>query len=331
MSRLAPAPLDMSSSALAPLKPGDRVGLVASSGPPVPELLGRSIALLESWGLVPVPGENLRATHPRAVYLAGEDARRAADLQNAWCDPTLAAVFVVRGGYGAVRLLDLLDVDKLRAAAPKPLFGSSDVTGIHEFWAERLDMSTWFTPMLATSALLDDPAATASLRRAVFEPFSGRSYTAALAETLVPGTAHGILTGGNLSLLAMTLAARGRPPLSNAGRIGLLEDVTEAPYKIDGMLHSLLRSGWFDGLAGLALGSWQDCGEPSKVKELCVELLAPLGIPLVWELGFGHGPAAHSIPLGVPATLNAPSGGGPCNGGPGHSGPGLGQPSLVLD
>ena len=307
----APGPAPGAVQALAPLRPGDRVGLVASSGPPVPAMLERSVALLESWGLVPVPGENLRAAHPRAAYLAGGDAERAADLQDAWCDPTLSAVFVIRGGYGAVRLLDLLDVDKLRAAASKPLYGSSDVTGIHEFWAERLDMPSWFTPMLSTGALLDDAAAAASLKQAVFEPFAGRRYTADAAETLVPGTARGSLTGGNLSLLAMTLGARGRPPLNNAGRIGLLEDVTEAPYKIDGMLHSLLRAGWFDGLAGLALGSWQDCGDPAEVKDLCVELLAPLGIPLVWELGFGHGPAAHSIPLWVPATLHAPASGHP--------------------
>jgi muramoyltetrapeptide carboxypeptidase len=77
------------------------------------------------------------------------------------------------------------------------------------------------------------------------------------------------------------------------------------------MLHSLLRAGWFEGLAGLALGSWQDCGDPAEVRDLCVEILAPLGIPLVWELGFGHGPAAHSLPLGVPATLNAPVSGQP--------------------
>ena len=110
----------------------------------------------------------------------------------------------------------------------------------------------------------------------------------------------------------MTLGARGRPALTNAGRIGLLEDVTEAPYKIDGMLHSLLRAGWFDGLAGLALGSWQDCGDLAEVKDLCVELLAPLGIPLVWELGFGHGPGSAQHPARAsPATLHAPAAGRP--------------------
>ncbi|MGG5171892.1 S66 peptidase family protein [Pseudarthrobacter sp. J1738] len=296
---------------LAPLQLGDRVGLVATSGPPVPAMIERSVALLESWGLVPVLGDHLRAAHPRALYLAGTDEQRAADLQNAWCDPSLAAVFVIRGGYGSVRLLDLLDVDQLRAAEPKPLFGSSDITGIHEFWGEKLGLPSWFTPMLATAALLDDAVATTRLKAAVFAPFPGRSYTAATAQTLVSGTAHGILTGGNLSLLVMTLGGRGRVLPNNTGRIALLEDVTEPTYKIDGMLTSLLRAGWFEGLSGIALGSWQDCGDLEEIKKLCVELLGPLGVPLVWELGFGHGPAAHSIPLGVPATLHAPDGSQP--------------------
>ncbi len=290
---------------LGPLRPGDRVGLVATAGRPAAEQLERAITLLRSWELVPVPGEYLQSKHPRASYLAGTDRQRAQDLQRAWCDPSLAGVFVVRGGYGAVRLLDILDVDALRAAEPKPLYGSSDVTALHEFWAHELDFPTWFTPMIATGALLDDAAANASLRQAVLEPFPGRVFTSADAQTLVPGTARGTLTGGNLSLLAMTTGAGGKPKPSNNGRIGLLEDITEDVYKLDGLLTTLLRSGWFDGISGLALGSWKDCGELAEVKALATELLTPLGIPLVWELGFGHGPAAQSIPLGVPAVLIA--------------------------
>lgn len=290
---------------LGPLKAGDKVGLVATSGPPVPDYLARAITVLKGWGLVPVPGKHLRDKHPSAGYLAGTDANRAADLQDAWCDDSLAAVFVVRGGYGAVRLLDLLDLPALVAARPKPLIGSSDVTALHEYWADNLGLATWFTPMVATEDFLDDEAACTGVREALFTPLSGRSFGSDAAQTLVPGTARGRLTGGNLSLLAMTMGAHGKPKTSNAGRIGLLEDVTESVYKLDGYLHTLLRSGWFDGLAGLAMGSWKDCGEPAEVKALCEELLVPLGIPLVWELGFGHDTAAQSIPLGVDATLEA--------------------------
>ncbi|MER1995155.1 MAG: LD-carboxypeptidase [Arthrobacter sp.] len=290
---------------LGPLQPGARVGLVAPSGPPKPEQLEKAMDVLRGWDLEPVPGKHLLDRHPRAGYLAGTDADRAADLQDAWCDDSLDAVLCVRGGYGAVRVLDLLDVPGLAAARPKPLVGSSDITALHVFWAEELGLATWFTPMVATGAFLDDPAAAEGVRQALLAPYTGRSFTSSAAEALVPGIAQGVLTGGNLALLAMLNGARNRRPVDNTGRIGLLEDVTEEPYRIDGMLQTLLRAGWFDGLAGLALGSWSECGDLAEVRALCVELLAPLGIPLVWELGFGHGPAAQSIPLGVPATLTA--------------------------
>ncbi|RJU01861.1 LD-carboxypeptidase [Arthrobacter frigidicola] len=290
---------------LRPLRAGDRVGLVSPSGPADAAKIDRALRLLEEWGLEPVLGRHARDVHPRAPYLAGSDADRAADLQDLVCDDSIAAVICLRGGYGAVRLLDLLDAEKLRSARPKPLIGSSDVTALHEYWADHLGLATWFTPMPATDAVLEDPAARDGLREALFTPYQGRTLTGPAAATLVPGKASGILTGGNLSLLAMTLGARGRPAPSNEGRIGLLEDVTEDIYKLDGLLTSLLRAGWFDGLAGLALGSWSQCGEPHEVRALVEELLVPLGIPLVEELGFGHGPAALSVPLGVPATLTA--------------------------
>ena len=159
--------------------------------------------------------------------------------------------------------------------------------------------------MLATPALLDDAVALACLRRAVFEPVAGREFSSASAETIAAGSATGVLVGGTLSLLAMTVGARGRPVASNAGRIGLLEDVTEEPYRLDGLFTKLLRSGWFEGMVGVALGSWVGCGDLAEVRLLAQELLTPLGVPLVWELGFGHGAGAHSLPLGVTATLFA--------------------------
>uniref|UniRef100_UPI0018E57C1B S66 peptidase family protein n=1 Tax=Desertihabitans aurantiacus TaxID=2282477 RepID=UPI0018E57C1B len=195
----------MNARVLAPLRPGSRVALVAPSGPLEPGRLERAVGLLRGWGLDPVPFPSTTAAHPRASYLAGSDEQRAADLQQAWCDPGHAAVFCVRGGYGAVRVLDRLDVDAMRAAEPKPLFGSSDITALHEWFAERLGVPTWFSPMVATGALLDDEAATADLRRAVLGPAGPRTWTSPAAATLVPGVAEGRLVGGNLSLLAMTL------------------------------------------------------------------------------------------------------------------------------
>ncbi|MEI5583198.1 MULTISPECIES: S66 peptidase family protein [unclassified Agromyces] len=290
---------------LAPLEPGARVALVATSGPVDPARLDRSMALLRSWGLQPVAYPSASARHPRADYLAGDDAVRAGDLSTAWCDPSIAAVFCLRGGYGSIRLLDRLDVDRLRSAPPKALFGSSDVTAVHELWNGRLATPTWFGPMLGTDALLEDAVATEGLRRAVFEPLPGREYSSPGTETLVAGTATGRVVGGTLSLLRMTLGSAESDGLDRSGAIVLLEDVTEEPYRLDALLSSLLRAGWFEGVAGIALGSWESCGDPSEVRALMLELLGPLGVPLVWDLGFGHCANAHTLPLGIEATLHA--------------------------
>nr|WP_156608905.1 LD-carboxypeptidase [Auraticoccus cholistanensis] len=279
--------------------------MVAPSGPVEENRVARAVSLLRGWGLEPVLMPSATARHPRARYLSGEDAVRARDVQDAWCDPSVEAIFCIRGGYGSVRLLDALDADAMRAARPKPLHGSSDVTALHEWLREQLGVPTWFSPMVASLALLDDEAATADLRRAVLGPAGERWWTSPAAEALVPGTAEGTLVGGNLSLLAMTIGARGRPVLDHSGCIALLEDITEDTYRVDGYLVSLLRAGWFDGVTGVALGSWFECGPLEEIRELAVELLAPLGVPLVFELGFGHGPAAHTLPLGARGRLVA--------------------------
>jgi muramoyltetrapeptide carboxypeptidase len=281
------------------------VAIVFPSGPPAEGQLERSLDLVRGWGLEPVVGPHATAGHPRAPYLSATDADRAADLQWAWRDPAIDAVFCARGGYGSVRLLDLLDADALRRARPKPIFGSSDATALAEYWLDRLDTGFWFAPMLATGALLDDEAAIRGLKAAIFEAADGRGFDSPAASSIVEGTASGRLIGGNLALLAMTTGARSTPSADHSGAIALLEDVTEPVYRIDAMLTTLLRAGWFDGVAGIALGSWTDGGPLGEIRALAEELLGPLGVPLVWELGFGHGPAAHSIPLGARATLTA--------------------------
>jgi muramoyltetrapeptide carboxypeptidase len=88
----------------------------------------------------------------------------------------------------------------------------------------------------------------------------------------------------------------------------LLEDVTEAPYRLDRLVTQLLRAGWFTGVSGIALGSWVDCGSLAEVHDMLSDLLGSLGIPTVWELGFGHCPGGLTLPLGVRASLNADEG-----------------------
>jgi len=287
------------------LRAGDRVGVVAPSGPVPREQLATGLETLREWGLEPVLGPRVLERHPSLDYLAGTDEDRARDFQEAWCDPSLAAVISARGGYGTQRVLDLLDWDLLRAAGPKLFVGYSDLTVLHEALARRLGLATLHGPMTATAAFLEDAPTREHLRRSLFTPESVlRIGPGEASRTLVPGRARGVTVGGNVSLLA---SERGTPHArpSAAGGILLLEDIQQPPYSLDRLLTQLLRSGWFDGVAGIALGSWTDCGPYEDVRAVLRERLAPLGVPVVEELGFGHGPSTLTLPLGVPAVLDA--------------------------
>jgi len=287
------------------LRPGDRVALVAPAASVPADTLAAGALRLRSWGLEVVSGGHVLDRHPRLDYLAGTDADRAADLVRSWCDPAVAAVFAVRGGYGTLRVLHLLDWPAMRAAGPKVLVGSSDLTALHQVLSPALDVVTLFGPMPATPALVEDEEAAEHLRRTLFEPQS--VLTLGRGAPLVGGTARGPLVGGTLSLLVSSLGVPGVPAPPH-GAVVLLEDVHEEPYRLDHFLTHLLRAGWLDGAAGVALGSWLDCGPPEAVREVMADRLGGLGIPVAWEVGFGHGPAAFTVPLGAVATLDADAG-----------------------
>jgi muramoyltetrapeptide carboxypeptidase len=283
------------------LEPGDRVAVVSPSGPVPKDRLDSGCAILRGWGLDVVVAPHALDVHDRFAYLGGSDADRARDLQEAWLDPSVAAVLCARGGYGVQRILDRLDWSAMRGVAPKVVAGYSDITALHEAVATRLGVATLYAPMVGARVFLTDDRTAELFRRTLFEPESVRTLTSPTARTLVPGTARGVTVGGCLGLLAAGLGtSTGRG--SARGGILLLEDVDEKAYRIDGHLTHLLRAGWFDGVAGVVLGSWQDC-EP--VEDVMLDRLAGLGVPVVSELGFGHGDSSLTVPLGLPATLDA--------------------------
>jgi len=266
-------------------------------------LVRRGIDILEGWGLDVQVGEHVLDRHPALPYLAGLDVHRAADLQRAWCDPTVGAVVCVRGGYGAMRMVELLDWDAMAEAGPKVFTGSSDITALHEAIGSRLNVVTLFSPLVAADVTFNS-GAQKHFRQTLFEPESVRTLTGPAATSLGDGVATGMLVGGNLSLLSSGIGAPGGfvPP---DGSVVLLEDVNEEPYQVDRMVTQLLRAGWFTGVAGVALGSWTGCGQPHQIQAVMNDLLVGLGIPVVWELGFGHCPDQLTMPLGIEATLDA--------------------------
>ncbi|MFF9838056.1 LD-carboxypeptidase [Streptomyces sp. NPDC013740] len=289
------------------LRPGDRVAVVAPSGPVPEERLRAGLDILRGWELDPVVAPHVLDTHPELGYLAGQDAARARDLTEAWCDPGVSAVLCARGGYGAQRMVDLVDWAAIRAAGPKVLVGYSDVTALHEAFATRVGLATLHGPMVAAAAFLQDPGTRESLRATLFEPESVRTIATAAAGALVPGRARGVTLGGCVSLLAADLGTPHARP-SAAGGLLLLEDVGEDPYRLDRILTQLLRAGWLDGVAGIGLGSWEDCGPYEEVRAVLADRLGGLGVPVVERMGFGHDASAPTVPFGIPGVLDAEAG-----------------------
>ncbi|GAA3604623.1 LD-carboxypeptidase [Nonomuraea rosea] len=280
---------------------GDTVAVVSPSGPPNAVLLRRGVERLEGLGLKVVVGAHA-LDRQGLDYLAGSDAARAADLQAAWCDPAVSAVFCCRGGYGAGRLLGLLDWNAMRAAGRKILIGSSDITALHNAFAIELGVPTLHGPMPACDVLANEkqpePRTWESLQAALF----GTPETVQGDRVLVPGRAEGVLGGGNLSLLASMCGTRWQPSFD--GKIAFLEDVGEEPYRVDRMLTQLLQAGVFDGVRGIALGSWVDCGDPYPVLQ---DRLTPLGVPLLAGLPVGHGSPQVSVWLGMLGVIDTES------------------------
>ncbi|GAA5184192.1 LD-carboxypeptidase [Rugosimonospora acidiphila] len=290
------------------LRAGDTVAVVAPSGPVRPERIAQGLALLESWGLTVVPGAEVYARHG---YLAGTDTQRGAALAWALTDPAIRGVFCARGGYGAQRVVDGLDLAGI-GRDPKLVVGFSDITALHLALWRGARLASVHGPVL-TQLTEEFPAVSvAALRTAIMSEQPVLLHREPEAETgsvTVPGPpVTGTLLGGNLCLLAASLGTPDLPPLD--GAILMIEEVEEPPYKVDRMLTQLRRAGVLRGVAGIAVGQFTDCADewPMSIVDVLLDRLGDLGVPVLGGLPFGHGEAARSVPVGVPATLDVSAG-----------------------
>lgn len=282
---------------------GDTVAVVAPASPVrFPERLAAGVALLESWDLrVRV----MPHVHDEAGFLAGSDDDRLADLLEAWTDPAVRAIWCARGGYGCTRLADRLDGDLLRAD-PTALVGFSDVTALHLVLG-RLGITSLHGPTGEWNPTRTGAASAASLHAALTATGALGVLPTGPLRTLVPGCVEGPLVGGNLALVAAAVGTPDEP--DTAGRLLLLEDVGERPYRVDRMLRQLLRAGLVTPAAGLVFGAFARCEEPRRpsatVDEVIAEFAAEVGLPALAGVPVGHGPGQLTVPLGVAAELDA--------------------------
>lgn len=290
-----------------PLFKGARVALIAPSGPVPEERLEPAVSSVRAMGFAPVVYPSCRMRHG---YLAGYDRERAEDFNQAFLDPEIDGVFCIRGGYGAQRLMERIDWDAV-AKNPKVFCGYSDVTILHLMLNQTCGFITYHTPMPATEwyAGLDDYTRS-SLENALFgvqEPDLVNPEGVPM-HTIAKGVSHGILTGGNLSLLASSL---GTPyEIQTKDKILFIEDIGETPYRIDRMLLMLKQAGKLRACAGILLGAFTDCGAPEPensltLREVFTELLLDEGKPILGAVQCGHIMPTMSLPLGVNVSLDA--------------------------
>lgn len=281
---------------------GDRVRLVSPASFPSEELLAESVRTLEGWGLVVEVGKHAMDRHG---YLAGQDEDRLADLNDAYRDPGVRALFATRGGAGAYRIADDIDFAAVRAD-PKPLVGFSDITNLH--------LALWrHCGIAGIHGFLAGARSASSTRSLVMDGAPAvlhRDPEQLTAAVRVPGATTGHLVGGHLGTVAWSVGA-GLPDLD--GAILFLEAPRAVGLgHVDRQLTQLLRSGSLRGLRGVALGRFPGFEDYTDrdwtLLDVLRDRLEILGVPVIGGIDVGHGDNPLSTPLGPVAELDADKG-----------------------
>ena len=301
------------------LKPGATIGLITPATPTTdPDTLAKAERALKFFGFKVKVGKNVGW---RAGYFGSSPEERLDDLHAMFRDTEVDAVFAMRGGYGSQQLLDRLDFDLIRRN-PKVFLGYSDITALHLAINKHAGLVTFHGPNM----LSEFTAYTQQqFRRAMFEakplgvlsnpPESNSIRPNHPTRTIRSGTATAPIIGGNLTLISTLM---GTPyEIDCRGKILLLEDIGEEPYRMDRMLTQLRLAGKFKDAVGIVVGECVDC-KPNEYKpslgsnfslgEVLDAMLKPLTIPVFYGLTFGHTDDQLTLPLGVLATMNADQG-----------------------
>lgn len=286
------------------LSPGDRIAIIAPSSPPKQqEQLETGIRRLQDAGYRVEVGREVLT--PRG-YLAGTDAERLEEFNRYLRRDDVKVLCCVRGGYGALRLLPHLDYEAARRS-PKILVGYSDITALHLAFYHKAGWQGLSGPLVVEWADLDDATAQQFQARLSPEaPYTVNGPNGEPLRAMRPGTAEGVLLGGNLSMFVRLLGTPFLPPLD--GAILFFEDVGEQPYRIDALLAQLRLAGILDRIGGLILGAftaWQSNHDRPTLTpdEVIYDYFHDAPYPVATGLVYGHFPVKSTIPVGVRARL----------------------------
>ena len=279
------------------LKPGDTIGIAAPASPFDVDLFHRGVNIIESLGFRAFIPEDI---YYKNGYLAGADGRRAHQLNSLFADPDIHAVVCAKGGYGAMRILPLLDYEAI-GKNPKIVVGFSDITALLNTLYTKCRLATFHGPLITTLA-----NATHVAKDALYAALTGDKpvqYNVKKGTAIRSGSVTAPLVGGNLCTLSHLMGTAYQPVFH--GHILLLEDNGEKPYRIDRMLMQMKMAGMFNNLAGLVLGSFSNCGDMKELVRIVEDVFDDESVPILAGFDAGHIKNNLTLPFGIPATLDA--------------------------
>ncbi len=283
------------------LKKGDTVGLIAPSSALGEFDLKPTLDMFTQMGLWVVEATNIKN---RFRYMAGTDKIRAESFNQIIKNPDIKALFCLRGGAGATRMIDMVDFRTLREN-PKLIIGLSDSTALQNaaLTMAKCPALTGFLPLYDSKDGKIDETMQRELKDALF----ANKHEIVSGVCLKKGKVEGEIVGGCLSVFSLLCGTKYFPDL--AGKILLLEDVGEKTYKIDLMLTQLKQQPNFDKLAGIIIGQFSDCviKDPcdGSVDDCIKDFTCDLNIPVIGNFAYGHIPYRHILPLGVKVKMTA--------------------------
>ncbi len=296
------------------LKKGDTIGLVAPGYAIKPEILQKALDTLEEMGFKTFHTSRILGNYG---YFSNTDEERVMDVNQMFANPEVDGILCARGGYGCTRILDRLDYNIIRNN-PKVLIGFSDITALIQAIYKQTGLVCFHGPVGST---LDDSYSQKYFKKILMKGKDVQTIKNAklkdpelLGNTeyerylITPGSCQGELAGGSLTLVNALI---GTPhEIDFTDKLVFLEDVEEAPYRVDRMLTQLIEGPTFSKAKGIMFGVCKGCDREKEdtnftLKEVILDRIAPLGIPAVYGMSFGHVPNNFTLPVGIQAAFNA--------------------------
>jgi len=299
------------------LRPGDKIGLVAPASLVTEKDLQTAVEKVKQLGLVPVYSDKIIGKYG---YFSATDKERADDFNDMIKNPEIKGIICAGGGYGCTRILDLIDYDMIKKN-PKVVMGFSDNTALINSIHKETGLITFHGPIARTihqgynrdqfENIIVNPSEKYIIRSSDSDLQKSADDKTLDRYTITSGKAQGELVGGNLTLICSMIGTPYQIDLK--GKIIMIEDIGEEPYRIDRMLTQLIACGELPKAAGIVFGICKKCDKSGKtsapnsftLREVIEERIKPLRIPSAYGLSFGHNINNFTFPIGLKANFDA--------------------------